>query len=423
MIECQPSGVFDMAQEAIDRLEVLYHINQTIHSSLDLEVVLNLVMDEVIAATRAERGFLMLRGSDGEMAFQVARGMDQQTIALPEFEVSRTVVGRVVETGQAWTDADWTFDTDSMKMIGVRSIMCIPMETHETGAVIGLIYVDSRVQHEIFDDDDRRLLTAIAADAVGAIENARLHRIALEKERMDRERQAARQLQISLLPRRAPQLAGWEFATCWYPAREVSGDFYDFIPLNDGRTGVVLADVSDKGMAAAMFMALSRNTVRGSVAQRAAPADCIRQANRLICADSLDDMFVSLFYMEMNEDGNLEYVNAGHNPPLLYQADSGEIRQLERTGMVLGLFDDVVYRQAALSMLPGDCLLLYTDGLTESVNADLEEFGLDRVCEVLMEHLEDPAAEAVAALEATLGEFTGATDQFDDITLVLIKYV
>jgi sigma-B regulation protein RsbU (phosphoserine phosphatase) len=412
-----------MAQEMIDRLEVLYHINKTIHSSLEMDVVLNLVMDEVIAATRAERGFLMLRAPDGEMAFQVARGMDQQTVAAPEFEVSRTVVSHVIDTGQAWTDADWTMDTESMKMIGVRSIMCIPMQTREMEEVIGLIYVDSRVQHEIFNEDDRKLLTAIAADAVGAIENARLHQIALEKERMEREQQDARQLQISLLPQRAPRLDGWEFATCWYPAHEVSGDFYDFIPLNDGRTGVVLADVSDKGMAAAMFMAISRNTVRGSVAQHAAPADCIRQANRLICADSLDDMFVSLFYLEMTEQGDLEYVNAGHNPPLLYQAACGEVRQLERTGMVLGLFDDVDYAQAALTMAPGDCLLLYTDGLTESVNASLEEFGLDRVCEVLLQHIDSSAEEAVGALEAALAQFTGAVDQFDDITLVLIKFL
>jgi len=170
-------------------------------------------------------------------------------------------------------------------------------------------------------------------------------------------------------------------------------------------------------------MAISRNTVRGSVAQHAAPADCIRQANRLICADSLDNMFVSLFYLETNEGGNLEYVNAGHNPPLLYQAASGEIRRLERTGMVLGLFDDVDYAQAALTMAPGDCLLLYTDGLTEAINADLEEFGLDRVCEVLLQHIDNPAEEAVAALEAALGEFTSSDDQFDDITLVLMKYL
>lgn len=409
-----------MAQEKIDRLQVLYEVNRAIHSSLEIDVVLNKVMDEVIAATGAERGFLMLRAPEGEMIFQAARGMDQATIASPEFEVSRTVVKQVAETGRAWTDRDWQM-TESIKMIGVRSIMCVPMRIRETDEVMGLIYVDSRILRGIFSDEDLKLLTAIAADSASAIENARLHKVALEKERMERERQDARNLQISLLPFRYPQLAGWEFAASWYPAREVSGDFYDFIPLDENKTGVVIADVSDKGMAAAMFMALSRSTVRGSVTQHASPADCIRRANRLIAADSLESMFVSLVYLELAEGGSLEYVNAGHNAPLLYQSGSGEFRQLPRTGMVLGLFEDANFEQEALTMQSGDCLLLYTDGLTESINVDLEEFGLDRVRDVLLSNLGESADGTVAALEAALAQFANTSDQFDDITLVLIK--
>ena len=414
-----------MTQASTDHLARLYRISQTINSSLDLDQVLNRVMDEVIAATRAERGFLMLRGPDGGLVFRAARGINQQTIEAPEFQVSRGVVERVAREGlprltsDAQSDA-WLGERTSVRMLGLRSILCVPLQLKE--ATLGVVYVDNRLQAGIFSPDDLELVHAIALSAAIAIENARLYQVAVEKGRLERELQLAREVQASLLPRATPQIPGWDFAAYWQPAREVAGDFYDFIPAGQGRTGVVIGDVSDKGMAAALFMALTRSIVRASVSAANSPAEGIIQANRLICADSTNGMFVTLFYARLDPtSGEMVYVNAGHNPPLLYHADQNELIRLTRTGMALGVFEIQPLDQSTVQLNSGDLVLLYTDGVTEALNAQGQEFGEARLERILLEHHHAPAVETVGVLERALSRFTGASAPFDDITLVLAK--
>ena len=409
--------------EGADRLAFLYRISGTFNSSLDLDQVLNNVMDEVIAATQAERGFLVLREPDGSLVFRAARGLDQQTIEDPAFQVSRGVVERVASEGtpQLTSDAQrdqWLSARQSVVILGLRSILCVPLQFK--GNIIGVIYVDNRLQIGLFTSADLELLTAIAASAAVAIENARLYQVAIEKGRMERELQMAREVQASLLPRQTPQLPGWEFAAFWQPARQVAGDFYDFIPGE--RLGLVIADVSDKGMPAALFMALVRSIVRASVAQALAPAQEISQANRLICADSLNSMFVTLFYAQLDPAaGELVYVNAGHNPPLLLRAGRGELIELTRTGMVLGLFDTVRYDQRSVQLDSGDLLLLYTDGVTDALDEQGQAFGIERVRRLIVQHRNATAAELSSALDRAVTEFSGAAAHFDDITVLVAK--
>ena len=166
--------------------------------------------------------------------------------------------------------------------------------------VLGVIYVDNRYQNGIFSNEELELLESIASSAAIAIDNARLYQIAVEKGRMERELQMAREVQASLIPPEMPSLAGWEFAACWKPAHEVSGDFYDFIPLPGNRLGVIIADVSDKGMPAALFMALSRSIIRAVAGQNGSPAEDIRKANAIITRDTAENMFIALFYAELD---------------------------------------------------------------------------------------------------------------------------
>ncbi len=409
--------------EGADRLAFLYRISGTFNSTLDLDQVLKNVMDEVIAATQAERGFLVLREPDGSLVFRAARGLDQQTIEDPAFQVSRGVVERVANEGTPRLTSDaqrdeWLSARQSVVMLGLRSILCVPLQFK--GNTIGVIYVDNRLQIGLFTPADLELLTAIAATASVAIENARVYQVAIEKGRMERELQMAREAQASLLPRQTPQLPGWEFAAFWRPARQVAGDFYDFIPGE--RLGLVIADVSDKGMPAALFMALVRSIVRASVAQALAPAQAISQANRLICADSMNNMFVSLFYAQLDPmSGELVYVNAGHNPPLLLRAGSAELIELTRTGMVMGVFDTVRYDQRSVQLDSGDLLLLYTDGVTDALDEQGQAFGIERVRRLIVQHRNATAAELSSALDRAVTEFTGAAAHFDDITVLVAK--
>ena len=226
--------------QGTDCVAFLYRIAAAFNSTLDLDRVLNTVMDEVLLAIRAERGFVVLRDEEGRLDFYAARGLDQTTIDDPGFQVSRGVVEKVIsECAPQWTsDAQneaWLRSRMSVVLLGLRSILCVPLQLK--GRCLGVIYADNRLQAGLFTTSDLELLTAIAATAAVAIENARLYQVAVQAGRMERELQVAREVQASFLPRGTPQVEGWEFAAVWQPAREVAGDFYDFIPLPARRTG------------------------------------------------------------------------------------------------------------------------------------------------------------------------------------------
>lgn len=259
-----------------------------------------------------------------------------------------------------------------------------------------------------------------AAEALVALQA--LDPAAVDKARLQHELQTAREVQAGLLPRETPHIPSWQFAAYWRPAREVAGDYYDFIPLDGGRLAVVIADVSDKGMAAALFMALTRSVVRASTAQVERPEEGIALANRLLCADAQGGMFVTLFYgLLQPTTGAFAYVNAGHNPPLWYRADKDDLLPLTRTGMALGVLPDAPFDQHEVSLGRGDWVLLYTDGLTDVCDAAGSRFGSERVHRVLLLHRHASAAEMVAALESAVVAFAADAPAFDDIALLLLK--
>jgi serine phosphatase RsbU (regulator of sigma subunit) len=419
-----------MSAVPTDRLALLYRISQTFNSSLDLDEVLNLVLDEVIAATRAERGFLVLHDEQGQATVRTARGLDQTSIDDPSFQMSRSVVARVAQTGEPVLTSDAQQDTrlnlrDSVLNLRLRSILCVPLLIKDT--VTGVVYVDNRLHAGIFSRDDLDLLAAIASNAAIAIENARLYRLAVEKGRLERELQVARDVQTSLMPRGSPQVPGWEFAGQWQPAREVAGDYYDFIPgPSPDQLGLVIGDVTDKGMPAALFMALTRSTVRACLSRGGSPAASLTLANQLIAGDAVDGMFVTLCYVLLDlAAGSATFVNAGHNPPLIYRAATGEWETVRRTGIALGILPDSPYTSRALTLAPGDFLLLYTDGVTDALNLAGEAFGVERLCAALAAHMQTYAAPTapslLTALELALDDFTGAAAPFDDLTLLIAR--
>jgi serine phosphatase RsbU (regulator of sigma subunit) len=246
--------------------------------------------------------------------------------------------------------------------------------------------------------------------------------LAVEKGQLERELQMAHEVQTSFLPHEVPQIPGWEVVARWQPAREVSGDYYDFVPRRDGHLGLVIADVAGKGMPAALFMVLTRSIIRASLGLAQLPEQGITSANRLLCADAAGGMFVTLLYALLNpESGQLTYVNAGHEPPLLYRADGGQLTELRPTGMALGVVEDTPYEQRTVQLDPGDFCVLYTDGLTDVIDAQERDFGIERLQRVLLEHQHAPAADIATALERAVADFAGPSAPFDDVALVVIK--
>ena len=415
----------DPSQLTNERLTLLYHVSQVFNSTLELDEVLNIVMDEVIAATQAERGFVVLCESEDELVFHAARGIEKTTIDDPQFQISRGVIEQVADRGQPVLTSDAQHDDrfsdrESVTDLGLRSIMCAPLKVKDQD--LGVIYVDNQLIAGIFTQDDLDMLNAISSSAAIAIENARLYQVAVEKGRMERELQMAYKVQSSLIPEQIPQVPGWDFAARWLPARVVAGDFYDFIHYDEGNLGLVIADVVDKGKPAALFMAISRSILRASVLQAATLKDGISEVNNLICADLVYGMFLTLVYCIIKPgSGDLTYVNAGHNPPLLYRADQDELSELTRTGMLLGVDEAASYEQEIIRLRSGDLILFYTDGVCDAINPDQEEFCMARLRKVLLENKHKPAEDVVAALVDAIANHTQSADQYDDITILAAK--
>ncbi|HHH41792.1 MAG TPA: hypothetical protein ENK56_07275 [Chloroflexi bacterium] len=266
---------------------------------------------------------------------------------------------------------------------------------------------------------------ALAAQIASALHGAEVYARTLAHQRVAQELALAGRIQASFLPGALPEVPGWQVAAVLEPARETSGDFYDFIPLSDGRLGLLVADVADKGVGAALYMALSRTLLRTYAVEYATrPERVLAAANRRILADAQAGLFITVFYGVLDPpSGRLTYASAGHNPPYLVRA-AGEagraVQTLRRTGIPLGILDEGTWERRTVHLAPGDLLVLYTDGVTEAQNAQGRFFGEERLLAVLQAHRERPAQAVCDALLTAVREFAGGAPPSDDITLVVV---
>jgi len=238
--------------------------------------------------------------------------------------------------------------------------------------------------------------------------------------RLERELKLAREVQDSLLPDALPVISGFSLAADWRSALEMAGDFYDIFHLPDGQWGIVIADVSDKGAAAAMYMAMTRSLIRTSAANYASPAGALKDVNQQLLANSTSDMFVTVFYAVLDaESQEITYANAGQNPPLLRRSTEA-IEKLMPTGAALGLMAELVLTDASLTLAPGDSLFLDTDGVTDALNSQGEQYDLARLIEAVTNAPASDAELQLAHLASQLATFTGDTPPFDDITFFIL---
>ncbi|MDO9538653.1 MAG: SpoIIE family protein phosphatase [Methanocalculus sp.] len=243
-----------------------------------------------------------------------------------------------------------------------------------------------------------------------------------ERERLSKELEIARTIQESFLPDRAPTIPGFDLSARSIPALFVGGDFYDFIPISEGRYGLVIADVSGKGVSAALFMALSRTLVRASTADEPSPASAIIHANRMIFEDSKTSMFVTLFYAILDSrERTLTYVNAGHNPPVFIRGDDASITLLKAEGIALGVLEEIQLETVTVPLHEGDLLVLYTDGVTEAENSSNDLYGEERLEELMGRIRGTTSAEIIASIIEDIRKFAGDAPQSDDITLLVMK--
>jgi serine phosphatase RsbU (regulator of sigma subunit) len=264
------------------------------------------------------------------------------------------------------------------------------------------------------------IIKGITQQAALAIKNDLLLRDALRSEKIEREFQLAREIQQAFLPDSIPYIPGWDIDVRWQPARQVGGDFYDLLYLDDTHLGIVIADVADKGMPAALFMTLIRTLIRSAAKEITSPAGVLKQVNELLFQDAKSGMFVTVFYGVFDiKSGRVIYANAGHNPPIRKTNQSSRLDELTRTSMALGLFYDIEVDERELFLLKDDLLLLYTDGITEAFSETEEMFGTQRLFDILYESY-PTSKQVLDVIESAVNAFIGRAEISDDLTLVAI---
>jgi len=362
---------------------------------------------QILADILKGRGYLLSIATTGKQALDVLGRVRPDLILLdvmmPEMDGFETC--RRIKDSVDWREIPVIFLTSKSETadivagfeIGAVDYVAKPFNAHELLA---------RIHTHLTVDQLRRSL------AEKNEELARAHK---------RELELARRVQSQLIPVHLPDIAGWDFAAVWNPARDVSGDYYDFIP-NRGRLGIVVADVSGKGMHAALFMASTRSIIRAKATASLSPAENLSQANALLCADAAEGMFVTLFYAEIDPASRaLSYVSCGHNPPFWYRADRKEVVELEPTGSVLGMNETMQCRQKEIEVGSGDTILFYTDGFTEAFDEQQEQFGEERLKSILVRHAAESPQQMLDAIQREVQTFVGAAPPSDDRTIVIAR--
>ncbi len=307
----------------------------------------------------------------------------------------------------------------ALKEAGVK--LTIPLVSQ--GELVGLINLGGRMSEQDYSSYDKGLLNSLATQAAPALRVAQMvleqQAQARERERIEQELRIARIIQQTLLPKELPDQPGWQLSTFYQPARAVGGDFYDFIPFEDGRLGLVVGDVTDKGVPAALVMATTRSILRSSAQENQSPGVVLERANDLLFPDIPPRMFVTCFYAILDpRSGTLQYANAGHDLP--YRWRDGEVAELRATGMPLGLMPGMQYEEKEAILEPGESILLYSDGLVEAHNPARDMFGFPRLITLLGTHESQEAT--IDYLRHELSAFVGEDwEQEDDITLVTLK--
>ncbi|NDJ85054.1 MAG: SpoIIE family protein phosphatase [Chloroflexi bacterium] len=408
--------------------DTLREVSSIINSALDLERVLELILQEVERVLPFDTASILLI-EDDYLVVRAARGFDeafreQVEINYPLFRVDENpLIQEMIETPVPIIIPDVEADPRWITIAATsstRSWMGAPLIVG--GNVIGELSLDHSVAN-FYRQDNSDIAHTFANQAAAAIERARLHLQTIQQARLQQEADTARTIQTSFLPDSAPEIDGWDIAVSWRPAKEVAGDFYDFINLPDDRIGFVVADVCGKGIPASLFMALSRTVFRVMAKEGPTPSNLLTRVNDQIKMDSRSNLFVTLFYGVLDtRTGEVTYSNGGHNPPILMRKRTpDEPAMVAADGPALGAFPGVTYTEGRIALAPGDVLAVYTDGITEAINSQEEEFAEDRLLEYLQNHQDADAASINMGIHEAVRKFTGDRPADDDATLLIIK--
>jgi sigma-B regulation protein RsbU (phosphoserine phosphatase) len=399
-----------------------------------LDEVLAMVLDAAIDVAGAERGFIMLAATGQPLEMKLARAKGRITLPQTGFNTSRKIPEEVFATGELKIVAD-LLDGDLANVhmgtvaLGIRHVACVPLrmvryldraDMASESKNIGVLYLDSREKGSLLAPHTRTALDTLANEAGVAIENARLYRETLDKARLEHELKIAAEIQRALLPEGTHNGKFFESAGTSLQARSIGGDFFDLIDTPDGMFGFLCGDVAGKGPAAALLTSKIMGIFSAFASIGDDPAQTVDHINKVLTRRQIDARYATLMYGQLAPTGKLVFCNAGHNPPLIYGVDG--LRRIEVGGMPVGLFEMAPYSADSVELKPGDTMALYSDGVTEAHNVAGEEFGEERMVEVLERYHKEPATVVLEKLIDAVKAFAHGAEQYDDVTALIVKY-
>jgi phosphoserine phosphatase RsbU/P len=421
------------------KLRAIVELARTVQGALPIDDVLAAVVDAALAITGAERGFLLMK-SDSGLELRVARGREGRRLHDSELQTPRAVLARALDRRRELLymtfdplSADETAISRSVADLELRSVFCVPLVRmrlslgDSTSAIsaanetVGLLYLDSKLRPADLGGGSRELVQALAIEASTVLENARLLEHERARQSMEQELRVAREIQQSLLPRELPREGWLQAAGASAPAREVGGDYYDLAAAGADVWSVVVADVSGKGLASALLASLLQGALITATERPEALGRRMERLNRFLLERTGGEKYATVFHCQIEKSGRLSYVNAAHCPPLLIRGGRIE-SEMAATGTPVGLIEGADYATSEVTLLPGDKLVAYTDGVTEAQNAAGEFFGRARLAAVALGQAAGSCDALRDAITDALAAFTESAPQSDDITYLVIEY-
>ena len=409
---------------AVGELSILNEIATAITSTQSIEKIVDLIVRKCVKHIKVEQGVVMLLDEkDTENPFHtMIRKQDSAANLLP-FRLDTQLTGWMLMNKAPLLINDFQTDKrfSSVKEVDfpIKSLLSVPMLLK--GKMIGLVTVFNKHGNSGFTINDQRLLGIIAAQSAHVIENARLYQNETALLRLQEEMRLAYEIQVDLLPKAQPKIKGFSIAGKSIPAKEVGGDYFDFITKDETHLTFCLGDITGKGIPAAILMANLQASLRGQAISSQSCKECVSLTNDLLFYNTAPNKFATLFYGILNTgNGEIEYCNAGHNNPILITSDK-KISRPDVGGLIVGIAPSVPYEEATINLTKNDILVIFSDGITEAMNKDEEEFDEPRLLDLLKNNLDKNSEQLIEIILKEVNNFSKGQPQSDDMTIVVIK--
>lgn len=409
---------------AVKELSILNDIATAVSTTHDLNQVIELIVHECVNHLNVEQGAIMLidQTETDDQFHTIVREIDTDTDVVP-YHFGVQLSGWMIKNQMPLLINDFSNDNRFTNLSDeeflINSILSVPLKTK--GKLIGVLNVFNKISEDGFTLNDQRMLSIIATQSAQAIESARLYDEEKSLKMIEEELNFATDIQTNLLPKLNPQIDGFDIAGKSIPAKEVGGDYYDFIPIDENKNAICLGDISGKGLPAAMLMANLQATLRGQAIFSSSSGECLTRANKLLYRSTDKQKFATLFYGILDSSKDIfHFSNAGHDPPFFIDSNR-QVTRLTKGGTVLGFMEEYQFEEDSVNLKNGDTIIIYSDGITEAMNKNSEEFGEERLLTKIKDCILLKAVNIIQAVFDAVKAFVQDVPQSDDITIVVIK--